>query len=54
MMMVRKPYYDNTEFHRLIPGFMIQGGNPTGTGKGGESYWGKSFEGRRISVVYFL
>ncbi|CAH7681063.1 hypothetical protein BY996DRAFT_6419844 [Phakopsora pachyrhizi] len=43
MMLVRKSYYDNTEFHRLIPGFMIQGGDPTGTGKGGESYWGKPF-----------
>ena len=27
-------YYDNTIFHRLVPGFMIQGGDPTGTGKG--------------------
>lgn len=27
-------YYNNTIFHRLIPGFMIQGGDPTGTGKG--------------------
>ncbi|KAL8287646.1 hypothetical protein RQP46_003504 [Phenoliferia psychrophenolica] len=36
--------YKDTVFHRLIPGFMLQGGDPTGTGKGGESYWGKSFE----------
>ncbi|PLW56749.1 hypothetical protein PCANC_01713 [Puccinia coronata f. sp. avenae] len=42
-MLARKGYYDDTEFHRLIPGFMIQGGDPTGTGKGGESYWGKPF-----------
>jgi len=27
-------YYDETIFHRLVPGFMIQGGDPTGTGKG--------------------
>jgi peptidyl-prolyl cis-trans isomerase-like protein 2 len=37
-------YYDNTKFHRLIPGFMIQGGDPTGTGKGGESIFKKDFE----------
>jgi len=37
-------YYDNTIFHRLIPGFMIQGGDPTGTGKGGKSIWGRHFE----------
>ncbi|PLW31942.1 hypothetical protein PCANC_19192 [Puccinia coronata f. sp. avenae] len=43
LMLARKGYYDDTEFHRLIPGFMIQGGDPTGTGKGGESYWGKPF-----------
>jgi len=30
-------YYDNTKFHRLVPDFMVQGGDPTGTGKGGES-----------------
>eukprot|EP01114_Cavostelium_apophysatum_P024533 TRINITY_DN9631_c0_g1_i1.p1 TRINITY_DN9631_c0_g1~~TRINITY_DN9631_c0_g1_i1.p1 ORF type:complete len:535 (-),score=123.63 TRINITY_DN9631_c0_g1_i1:3-1382(-) len=36
-------YYNNTIFHRLIPGFMIQGGDPTGTGKGGESIWKKPF-----------
>ncbi|KAE8539107.1 peptidyl-prolyl cis-trans isomerase-like 2 [Cryptococcus gattii VGV] len=35
--------YDNVVFHRLIPGFMVQGGDPTGTGRGGESYWGEPF-----------
>ncbi|CAO3671139.1 unnamed protein product [Rhizopus microsporus] len=29
-------YYDNTIFHRIIPGFLVQGGDPTGTGQGGE------------------
>ena len=36
--------YDGTIFHRNMKGFMIQGGDPTGTGKGGESIWGAPFE----------
>ncbi|GIY74473.1 RING-type E3 ubiquitin-protein ligase PPIL2 [Caerostris darwini] len=36
-------YYDNTIFHRSIKNFMIQGGDPTGTGNGGESAWTKPF-----------
>ena len=36
-------YYDGTLFHRNIKGFMLQGGDPTGTGKGGESIWGGKF-----------
>jgi cyclophilin family peptidyl-prolyl cis-trans isomerase len=35
--------YDGVIFHRVIDGFMIQGGDPTGTGRGGESYWGGKF-----------
>ncbi|KAI0972937.1 cyclophilin type peptidyl-prolyl cis-trans isomerase/CLD [Xylaria arbuscula] len=39
-------YYDNTIFHRLIPGFIIQGGDPTGTGNGGECiYDGGAYSG---------
>ncbi|XP_067911446.1 RING-type E3 ubiquitin-protein ligase PPIL2 isoform X2 [Heterodontus francisci] len=40
----KKGYYDGTIFHRSIRNFMIQGGDPTGTGTGGESYWGKPFK----------
>ncbi|WP_273705515.1 peptidylprolyl isomerase [Leuconostoc mesenteroides] len=37
-------YYNNGIFHRVISDFMIQGGDPEGTGMGGESIWGGSFE----------
>merc|ERR1712112_132301 len=40
----KRGYYDNTKFHRIIRDFMIQGGDPTGTGRGGESIYGKNFE----------
>mmetsp|Transcript_10590 Transcript_10590/g.32411 ORF Transcript_10590/g.32411 Transcript_10590/m.32411 type:complete len:529 (+) Transcript_10590:52-1638(+) len=38
-----KKYYDGVKFHRSIPRFMLQGGDPTGTGRGGESLWGEKF-----------
>lgn len=38
-----KKYYDGLIFHRIIKDFMIQGGDPTGTGRGGESLWGGKF-----------
>ena len=37
-------YYNGIVFHRVIKDFMIQGGDPTATGMGGESIWGHSFE----------
>jgi len=40
----KKGYYDNTIFHRVIQGFMVQCGDPQGDGTGGESIWGGEFE----------
>jgi len=42
--LVRRGYYDRTKFHRVITGFMIQTGDPSGTGKGGSSIYGPMFE----------
>lgn len=42
--LANKGYYEGVLFHRIIKGFVIQGGDPTGTGMGGESIWGKPFE----------
>lgn len=44
LQLCTKGYYDNTTFHRLIKHFMVQGGDPTGTGTGGESAWGGSYK----------
>lgn len=42
--LAEKGYYNGVIFHRVIDKFMIQGGDPTGTGRGGESFWGGKFE----------
>lgn len=44
MELVRRGYYNNTKFHRVIRDFMIQGGDHTGTGKGGQSIYGPQFD----------
>ncbi|RLN92854.1 hypothetical protein BBJ28_00007846 [Nothophytophthora sp. Chile5] len=43
MSLCQSQYYDGVLFHRVIRGFMMQGGDPTGTGRGGESIWKKPF-----------
>ena len=49
----RSGYYDNVVFHRVIKNFMIQTGDPTGTGRGGESMWGTPFEDEYAKGVEF-
>jgi cyclophilin family peptidyl-prolyl cis-trans isomerase len=51
--LANKKYYDGVIFHRVIDGFMIQGGDPTGTGRGGESVWGKKFNDEFDSTLVF-
>ena len=51
--LVKKGYYDGIIFHRVIKSFMIQGGDPTGTGRGGESLWGSKFEDEVTPDVTF-
>jgi len=51
--LAEKGYYNGVIFHRVIPDFMIQGGDPTGTGRGGQSIWGRSFEDECAPVVSF-
>jgi len=46
-------YYDGTIFHRVVKDFMVQGGDPTGTGDGGESIYGRGFEDEFHSRLHF-
>jgi peptidyl-prolyl cis-trans isomerase B (cyclophilin B) len=52
--LAKKGYYDGIIFHRVIPDFMIQGGDPTGTGMGGESIYGESFEDEFSNELFNL
>ncbi|KAJ0463863.1 putative peptidylprolyl isomerase [Helianthus annuus] len=51
----RRGYYNNVKFHRIIKDFIVQGGDPTGTGRGGESIYGRTeaigFQPRRRSAL---
>ena len=51
--LINKHYYDGLIFHRIIKSFMIQGGDPTGTGSGGASLWGKEFSDECSPSVKF-
>jgi cyclophilin family peptidyl-prolyl cis-trans isomerase len=51
--LANKGYYTGVIFHRVIDGFMIQGGDPTGTGRGGESFWGKKFNDEIVKELVF-
>lgn len=52
--LAKKGYYEDVIFHRVIKDFMIQGGDPTGTGMGGESLWHDAFEDEFSNQLFNL
>lgn len=52
--LAKKQYYDGVIFHRIIPDFMIQSGDPTGSGAGGQSIYGENFEDEFSSELFNL
>ena len=50
--LAKKGYYNDVTFHRVIHDFMIQGGDPTGTGMGGESIYGDDFEDEFTDTLF--
>ena len=47
-------YYNGTIFHRVVKDFIAQGGDPTGTGQGGESIYGEPFKVKTLAFYYFI
>lgn len=54
VQLLMEGYYDGTIFHRLVKDFIVQGGDPTGTGEGGESIYGEPFKVKNLSHRTFF